>query len=313
MSDIFLSYKTEDKARAQNIAEALEKKGYSVWWDRVIPPGRRFSEVIQEELDAAKCVVVLWSKDSARSKWVETEASEGDRRGILVPVLIDDVRPPLAFRMIEAAKLIDWDGSLSNNEFDLLSKSVAGILASSESAKIEIHPPHEPEKTERKKNLEERRETEVQEKSDGLRNEDKTIKQSVVKEGYQPSLQTNEVLSQKSYRISWTIVLWLGWAAYTFLTDLLISSGSRHDNTIGMMFLPNVFVVVLANIFTLKKYKLAPQIFMVASLVQIGMTLLILFVFYDVNSGLAIILNLAIASVLYYFSRVSKTLIKEEI
>jgi hypothetical protein len=55
-------------------------------------------------------------------------ASEGDRRGILVPVLIDDVLPPLAFRMIEAAKLIDWDGSLSNNEFDLLSKSVARIL-----------------------------------------------------------------------------------------------------------------------------------------------------------------------------------------
>jgi hypothetical protein len=30
MSDIFLSYKSEDKAKAQIIAGALEQKGYSV-------------------------------------------------------------------------------------------------------------------------------------------------------------------------------------------------------------------------------------------------------------------------------------------
>jgi len=95
--------------------------------------------------------VVLWSKESTRSKWVETEASEGDRRGILVPVLIDDVLPPLAFRMIQAAKLIDWNGLLSNNEFDLLSKSIARILGLSEPAKIEIHQPYEQENNERTK------------------------------------------------------------------------------------------------------------------------------------------------------------------
>jgi hypothetical protein len=124
MSDIFLSYKSEDKPRAQIIAEVLELKGYSVWWDRIIPPGRRFSEVIQEELDAAKCVVVLWSKESVKSEWVETETSEGKRRGILIPVMIEDVNPPLAFRMIEAAKLIDWEGTLPNPEIDLLLKSI---------------------------------------------------------------------------------------------------------------------------------------------------------------------------------------------
>jgi hypothetical protein len=135
MSDIFLSYKSEDKERAQIIAEALELKGYSVWWDRIIPPGRRFSQVIQEELDAAKCVVVLWSKESVKSEWVETEASEGNRRRILIPVMIDDVLPPLAFRMIEAAKLMDWDGTSDHEEFDLLLESIAGILGQSPAAK----------------------------------------------------------------------------------------------------------------------------------------------------------------------------------
>lgn len=128
MSDIFLSYKSEDKAKAQIIAEALEQKGYSVWWDKVIPPGRTFDDVIEENLDASKCVVVLWSEKSVKSKWVITEAGEGDSRGILIPVLINEVKPPLAFRRIEAAKLIDWDGSLSDEEFELLLGSIEGML-----------------------------------------------------------------------------------------------------------------------------------------------------------------------------------------
>lgn len=129
MSDIFLSYSSKDKARAEIIAEALEARGCSVWWDMVIPPGQTFDEVIEQELDAAKCVIVLWSHKSVKSKWVKTEASEGDRRGILVPVLIEeDVKIPLAFRLIEAANLIDWEGTLPHPEFDLLVDSISKIL-----------------------------------------------------------------------------------------------------------------------------------------------------------------------------------------
>ncbi len=129
MSDIFLSYSNEDRAIAKSIAEALEAQGCSVWWDRVIPPGRRFYEVIEQELEAAKCVIVLWSHKSVKSKWVNTEASEGDMRGVLVPVLIEnDVKIPLAFRLIEAAKLIDWDETQPNPEFDLLLDSISNIL-----------------------------------------------------------------------------------------------------------------------------------------------------------------------------------------
>ena len=128
MSEIFLSYKSEDHENAQKIAEAIEKRGYTVWWDRIIPPGRTSFEVIEEEIDESKCVVVLWSEKSIKSKWVITEANEGDKRGILVPVLIEDVTPPLAFRMIEAAKLMDWDGTSLHHEFDLLIQSIIGIL-----------------------------------------------------------------------------------------------------------------------------------------------------------------------------------------
>lgn len=128
MSDIFLSYKSEDRTRAKIIAEIFEGHGYSVWWDRIIPPGKTFDQVIEEALDAAKCVVVLWSRDSVSSDWVKNEAREGAKRHILVPILIDNVKIPFEFGHIQAAQLIDWQGALPNPELDILLKSVGTIL-----------------------------------------------------------------------------------------------------------------------------------------------------------------------------------------
>ena len=75
MSDIFISYANDDRPRAQALAETLEGQGWSVWWDRVIPAGRTFDEVIEEALDESKCIIVLWSTRSVKSRWVRTEAA----------------------------------------------------------------------------------------------------------------------------------------------------------------------------------------------------------------------------------------------
>jgi hypothetical protein len=128
MSEIFISYASKDKSRAKIFAEALEHQGFSVWWDVIIPPGKTFDDVIKEELDSAKCIIVLWSRKSVLSNWVKEESSEGVNRNILIPVLIDDVKIPLGFRRIQAAQLIDWSGTLPNPEFDLLLKSVTKLV-----------------------------------------------------------------------------------------------------------------------------------------------------------------------------------------
>ncbi len=141
MSDIFLSYKSEDRPRAKIIAEALEQHGYSVWWDRIIPPGKTFDQVIEEALDAAKCEIILWSRESVSSDWVKNEAREGTRRHILVPVLIDDVKIPFEFRHIQAAQLTDWQGALPNPEFELLLKSIGEILGKPPIAKMDDKKP----------------------------------------------------------------------------------------------------------------------------------------------------------------------------
>jgi hypothetical protein len=130
IADIFISYASEDIARAKSLAEALEKKRLTVWWDRKILPGETFDEVISGALSAAKCVIVLWSHASVKSSWVKEEADEAARRKILVPALIDDVEIPLGFRRIQAAQLKDWyrEYGEHNTEYEKLLQSVANIL-----------------------------------------------------------------------------------------------------------------------------------------------------------------------------------------
>ena len=128
VSDVFISYASADRPRVIPLVDALRQKGWSVWWDRTIPPGKTWDHVIEAALDGARCVIVLWSKDAVLSDWVRTEAEEGKRRGILVPARIDDVTIPLAFRRIQAADLVGWRGALPNAGFDELAEAVSGVL-----------------------------------------------------------------------------------------------------------------------------------------------------------------------------------------
>jgi hypothetical protein len=108
--DIFLSYSREDRDRARQIAEALAAEKFTVWWDHEIPTGRDFQQVIEERISDASCVVVLWSTTSVESRWVRSEASEGDERGILLPIKIEAVRLPLAFKLVQTEDFNGWEG-----------------------------------------------------------------------------------------------------------------------------------------------------------------------------------------------------------
>jgi hypothetical protein len=70
MSEIFISYASEDKPVAKSLAAVLHERGLRVFWDRAIGPGAEWSEEIQRELRNARCVIVLWSAASANSLWV---------------------------------------------------------------------------------------------------------------------------------------------------------------------------------------------------------------------------------------------------
>ena len=53
MTDIFVSYASEDLERVKPLVAALEEKGWSVWWDRELVAGPSYDEKIEEALDSA--------------------------------------------------------------------------------------------------------------------------------------------------------------------------------------------------------------------------------------------------------------------
>lgn len=128
MADIFISYSSEDRERVIPVVRALEAHGWSVWWDRIIPPGKTFSRVIEEALGAARSLIVLWTATSIKSDWVSNEAAEGARKKILIPALLDEVEIPFEFKRIQAANLIDWRGGTDHAGYQQLIKALTDLL-----------------------------------------------------------------------------------------------------------------------------------------------------------------------------------------
>jgi serine/threonine-protein kinase len=137
-TDVFLSYKAEDRARLRPLVEALEAEGFTVWWDAQIGGGTNWHEDIEQHLDAAKCVLVAWSKRSVGhgGHFVRDEARRAQRRDAYLPVCLDPVEPPLGFGEIQALTLKGWKGDRGDPRF----QAVADALRSHVLGEHVVHP-----------------------------------------------------------------------------------------------------------------------------------------------------------------------------
>jgi len=107
---------------------ALERQGWSIFWDRSIPAGKTWWQAIGRALKSSRSVVVLWSRTAVQSTWVYEEADDGRKRGILVPVFIDPVLPPIGLRSVQAVDLSGWDGSEADPAFQKLLADVSAVI-----------------------------------------------------------------------------------------------------------------------------------------------------------------------------------------
>jgi len=119
MSDVFVSYKAEDRRRVRPLVDALEADGYSVWWDEQIGGGTAWRHEIEAELNAAKCVIVIWSKRSVgpEGEFVQDEAARAKVRHVYVPVTIDNAHLPLGFGETQALSLTGWRSNRSDARY----------------------------------------------------------------------------------------------------------------------------------------------------------------------------------------------------
>jgi serine/threonine-protein kinase len=130
MSDVFVSYKAEDRARVRPLVAALEADGLTVWWDAQIQGGAAWRQSIQHELERAGCILVVWSKRSVgpEGEFVHDEASMARKRGVYLPVRIDAVEPPLGFGQTQALALTGWKGERSDPRYQALLGAARGMI-----------------------------------------------------------------------------------------------------------------------------------------------------------------------------------------
>jgi hypothetical protein len=105
MAELFLSYAHQDISFAETLAQLLEAAGLTVWWDRRMVAGDKINDVIDEELEKAKAVIVLWSRVSVRSDWVRGEASTAHELQKLIPIKIEDCTLPIQYRGIHTPQV----------------------------------------------------------------------------------------------------------------------------------------------------------------------------------------------------------------
>ena len=138
MADVFLSYARATQQRIAEIGDALESRGYSLWWDKALNASDDYAMVIESQLDAAGCVVVAWSAQARQSLWVRAEANEALDSGKLVQINLDGTRLPLPFSVLQYLDFTRWRGERQGtpwSEFDArVGRMLRGERTESESA-----------------------------------------------------------------------------------------------------------------------------------------------------------------------------------
>lgn len=124
MDDLFISYKREERDKARQLADALESRGWSVWWDPKLRAGEHFDDVIEQTIRNVKCVIVLWSKLAIASRYIKDEANYALKLQKLVPVTLDEAEPPFRFQSVHTIALRGWDDSVLSPAFQELEKSI---------------------------------------------------------------------------------------------------------------------------------------------------------------------------------------------
>jgi hypothetical protein len=143
MADIFVSYASSDRPRAEKLKIWFEEAGWSVWIDRDISLGEGWADQIQRELDRCRIVVVLWGAEARRSEWVQKEAIAAQQSDRLIQVHATGLPLLPPFDTIQAVRMQSWSGEPGHSERVKLLRAVAGRLGGALPAQLDTVTPDE--------------------------------------------------------------------------------------------------------------------------------------------------------------------------
>ena len=131
MAEVFISYARANEDVAKRVASGLKASGFEAWWDEQLPAHRAYTDIIEQRLQSASAVVVLWSKEAAQSQWVRAEADFARNGKKLVQAQLDDTLPPLPFNQIQCADLRGWRGNRRHRGWSKLVDGVSAVVSGS--------------------------------------------------------------------------------------------------------------------------------------------------------------------------------------
>lgn len=99
--DVFISYSSDDKEKASQLAFDLIHRGYRVWFDKwEILAGQSIVDEVFSGILESEFLVVILTKSSCKSRWVQEELATGKlaeierRRTSVIPVLLERCEIP---------------------------------------------------------------------------------------------------------------------------------------------------------------------------------------------------------------------------
>lgn len=110
MSDVFISYKQDEREAVQIIASSLNDLKVAVWFDTKLRAGGSFDEEISAALTSAKAVLVCWTPAAIESEWVRGEAAQGHESGRYVACFLQPTKLIPPFNLIQTENLCAWSG-----------------------------------------------------------------------------------------------------------------------------------------------------------------------------------------------------------
>jgi hypothetical protein len=145
-ASIFISFASQDQKVANTLCKALEGRGFKCWIaTRDIAPGENFQIAIVRAIRTAKIMLLVFTGNSNNSDEMAKElALASQSKLIVVPLLIDDVRPNDAFSYEFATRqwidfFSDWETAIEQ-----LAQRIAVALGPETAAAPAAPPPQAP-------------------------------------------------------------------------------------------------------------------------------------------------------------------------
>src|SRR5262245_51180709 len=109
-SDVFISYKRDERSLVERLAQKLKSVGLSVWFDTRLVAGQSFDAQLVDARESAGAVLICWTPDGIASDWVRAEAAMAVKSNKLVAAFLQPTELIPPFNLIHAEDLSDWNG-----------------------------------------------------------------------------------------------------------------------------------------------------------------------------------------------------------